>query len=103
MSVAVRSSKWPYSVKEPIDSGAVLNYGIDWSDWLPVGATIKTATWTITGGVEAHSAVIAAVTYVWLSVASGATEVRATVRITLDTAPVTLRDERTLILAVKER
>lgn len=103
MTIAVAANKWPYRVKEPIDSGAVLNYGIDWTDWLPDGATIQTATWTIEGGDEEYSATVDNVTYVWLSVTSGATAVQATVHITLDTAPVALEDERTLILTVKDR
>jgi hypothetical protein len=103
MTVIVKSTAWPYRVKEPIDSGAVLNYGIDWGDWLPEGATIQSATWTVTGGSVVYSAVVDGVTYIWLSVTSGATKVRATVHIILDTAPVALEDERTLVLVVKER
>jgi hypothetical protein len=103
MTIDVKSTKWPYTAKEPIDSGAKLNYGIDWSSWLPEGATIQTATWALTGGTEVHRAIIDGVTYIWLSVDSGATQVEATVHITLDTAPVALEDERTLILNVKER
>jgi len=103
MTVMVKSTAWPYRVKDPIDSGAVLNYGIDWSDWLPVGAAIQAATWVVTGGSAVHSAVVDSVTYVWLNVTSGAASVTATVHITLDTAPVALEDERTLLLTVKER
>jgi len=103
MTVIVKSSAWPYKVKEPIDSGSKLNYGIDWSDWLPVGSTIQTATWTITGGTAVYSVVVDGVTCVWLSVTPGAAQVKATVHIVLDTAPVALEDERTLILIVKER
>jgi len=103
MTVTVKSTQWPYKVKEPIDSASVLNYGIDWSDWLPTGATIQTATWTVTGGSSTHSAIVDGVTYVWISVTAGATQVSATVHITLDTAPVALEDERTLVLTVKER
>lgn len=103
MTISVAANKWPYRVKEPIDSGAVLNYGIDWTDWLPEGATIQTATWTIVGGDEEYSAVVDHVTYVWISVTSGSTEVQATVHIALDTSPVALEDERTLLLTVRER
>lgn len=103
MTVIVKSANWPHKVKEPIDPGAKLNYGIDWSDWMPEGSAIVSATWVITGGAELHSVAIAGIAYVWLSVTTGATEVRATVHITLDTAPVALEDERTLILTVKER
>lgn len=119
MTIAVAANKWPYRVKEPIDSGAVLNYGIDWTDWVPDGATIQTATWTVVGGAEEHSAIINQIpdpsdltgvavldvehTYIWLSVETGATEVKATVHIALDTTPVAVEDERTLILRVQER
>ncbi len=30
------------------DSGAVLDYGIDWSDWMPTDDSISSSTWTIT-------------------------------------------------------
>ncbi len=103
MTILVSAQKWPYRVKEPIDSGAVLNYGIDWTEWLPVGSSIQSATWTVVGGTAVYSIVVNPVTYVWLSVEVDATEVQATVHITLDTAPVALEDERTLILDVKER
>lgn len=103
MTIPVAANKWPYRVREPIDPGAVLNYGIDWSDWIPEGATIQTATWTITGGAEEHSAIVDNATYIWLSVTTGAASVEATVHITLDTAPVSLEDERTLILTVGNR
>ena len=103
MAIPVASNKWPYRVKEPIDSSAVLNYGIDWTDWLPEGATIQTTTWAITGGAAEYSVTVDNVTYVWLSVTAGATEVQANVHIMLDTSPVALEDERTLVLTVKER
>lgn len=117
MSITVKS--WPHTVKEPIDPGAVLGYGIDWTLWVPAGATIQTATWAITGGVEEGSQILheipdpddptgvatipAEQTLVWLSVAAEAKTVRATVHIVLDTAPVALEDERTLILTVQDR
>jgi hypothetical protein len=119
MAISVTASKWPYQVKEPIDPNSVLNYAIDWSEWVPGGSTIVTATWTIVGGVEEWSTIVhqipdpddptgvatipAEQTLVWLSVAAEAKTVRATVHIVLDTAPVALEDERTLILTVKDR
>lgn len=103
MAITVVSTKWPYSVKEPIDPGAVLNYGIDWTEWLPVGASLHAAVWTVVGGVVEHSAIVDGTTLIWLSVEPEAFQVSATVHITADTAPVALEDERTLILNVKER
>ena len=29
------------------DPSAILSYTLDWSEWLPVGTTISTSTWTI--------------------------------------------------------
>jgi hypothetical protein len=119
MTIAVAANKWPYQVKEPIDSGVVLNYGIDWTDWVPAGSAIVTATWTIVGGSEEGSTIVhqipdpadptgvamldVAQTIVWLSVSPGSTQVQATVHIKLDALPVALEDERTLVLTVKER
>lgn len=103
MAIDVKSTAWPYRVKEPIDSRAVLDYALDWSDWLPTGATISTATWTVVGGTAISSAIAEGLTTVWISVTPGATAVEATVHITLDTSPVALEDERTLLLTVKER
>lgn len=103
MTVTVKSNAWPYKVKESIDSGDVLNYGIDWNDWLPTDAAIQTATWAVTGGTAVHSTVVAGVTYVWLSVTVGATKIQATVHVTLDTSPIPLQVERTLIITVKEK
>lgn len=33
----------------PKDPDAVLDYGIDWSDWLVAGDTITASTWTVSG------------------------------------------------------
>lgn len=103
MAIDVKSTAWPYRVKEPIDPGAVLDYALDWSDWLPAGATISTATWTVVGGTAISSAIAEGSTTVWISVTPGATAIEATVHITLDTTPVALEDERTLLFTVKER
>lgn len=103
MAIDVKSTAWPHRVKEPMDSGAILDYALDWSVWLPEGSTIMEATWVVVGGAAVSSTIIGSQTKVWLSVTPGSTEVQATVHITLDTVPVALEDERTLILKVKER
>lgn len=103
MTINVKSEEWPYNVEEPIDPSAVLNYGIDWSDTLPIGSAIQTATWNVIGGTEEHSYVSGAQTIIVISVNPGAVQVEATVHVTLDTSPIALEDERTLILEVKDR
>jgi hypothetical protein len=106
MTVVVKSTGWPYRVKEPFDSGAKLSYGIDWTDWLPEGASIVSSTWAIVGGVELHRTHVDGVAYVWIEAAAetvAGDTIEMTNHIILDTAPVGLEDERTLILKVKER
>ena len=36
------------SFQVPISPDAKLDYGVDWSSWLPTGVTIATSTWAIT-------------------------------------------------------
>lgn len=119
MTIEVSANKWPYKVKEPLDPNAVLDYCIDWTDWVPEGSGIDTATWTVVGGTKVNSVVIHQIpdpsdltgltmldveqTIVWLSVTSGSTEVQATVHVVLNTSPVALEDDRTLIFKVMER
>jgi hypothetical protein len=55
----------PTYIKDP---DAVLDYGFDWSDWLAVGETIKTSTWTVpTGITKDSSANSTTATSVWIS------------------------------------
>lgn len=103
MTVTVKSSSWPYKVKEPIDPKAVLNYGIDWTDWLPTDALIDTSTWVAVGGTVEHSTHADGIAYVWVSSGVVGSTITLTNHIVLDTVPVALEDERTLLLKVKDR
>lgn len=103
MTVTVKSSAWPFKVKEYIDPQAVLNYGIDWTDWLPTDAAISTSTWVAVGGTVEHSTHADGIAYVWVSSGVVGSTITLTNHITLDTAPIALEDERTLILTVKDR
>jgi len=53
------------------DPDADLDYGIDWSDWLPDGDSVQTSTWIITGPDSTLVAGVTSVdgnqTTVWLS------------------------------------
>lgn len=50
------------------DPDAVLDYFIDWEDWLePYSDTLASATWTLTGGiVEKSSSITDTVATIWL-------------------------------------
>lgn len=37
------------------DVDAVLDFGVDWSDWLDTGETISTSTYTVTAGITKDS------------------------------------------------
>jgi hypothetical protein len=55
----------PTYIKDP---DAVLDYGFDWSDWLAIGETIATSTWTVpTGITKDSSSNSTTATVVWMS------------------------------------
>jgi len=109
MSVIVAANRWPYQVRLPVDPSiqpphALPPYGIDWNDWMPDGAdpNLLSATWSATNATIVYQVVIAGVAYVWIAAAI-APAVSLTCRVALAVAPVTLSDDRTLLLRVKER
>jgi hypothetical protein len=109
MSVVVAAKAWPYRVKLPVDPSivppqALPPYGIDWNDWLPEGTdpSLLSAIWLVENATLVHHVMVAGVAYVWFSEAIAPT-VSLTCRVTLDVAPVTIGDDRTLLIPVKER
>ena len=92
-------ARWPYRVRQPMDGDAVLDYAIDWSDWLAVGEAISAATWTVSGATKGTSSVDAGVATVWLSAPTG-TEITATCSVQTDSGR---KDDRTLLITVAER
>ena len=91
-------STWPYTLRTSMDPDAVLDYAIDWSDWLSVGETITAADWTVTGATKGTTSVTDGVCVVWLSAPTG-TQISAACKVTTDGGRV---DERTLIIPVSE-
>jgi hypothetical protein len=85
------------------DPNAVLDYEIDWTDWLTGGETISTATWTVSSGItkdsESNSTTKAKV---WLSGGTAGTTYTATNRITTNSTPART-DERTIEIRVEQR
>lgn len=84
------------------DPSAVLDYAIDWSDWLQVGETIASSTWTITpsGLVQNTESETTQVATVWLSGGTDGTQYTVTNHITTSSART---DERSLTITVRQR
>lgn len=90
------------SLTMPIkDPDAVLDYAIDWSDWLQSGETISTSAWTVqtglTAGSTGNNGTIASI---WLSGGTAGTTYTATNRITTNQGRT---DDRTLRIPVESR
>jgi hypothetical protein len=89
------------------DPDATLDYAIDWSEWLPDGDALSTATWTVTGADAAltvagspapsHAAGIATA---WLTGGTDRVDYRVTCRVTTTGGRV---DDRSILVRVRER
>jgi len=80
------------------DVDAILDYQIDWSDWLG-SDTIATSTWTIPSGITQDSATNTNTTAtVWLSGGTAGTAYTLTNRIT--TAAGRTQDQSIVILVI---
>jgi len=84
------------------DPDAVLDYQIDWSNWLD-GDTIATSSWTVPAGIikESDSETTEAAT-IWLSGGTAGTSYECVNRITTANDPVRI-DDRTITIRVQER
>lgn len=96
--MSIAALRWP--AKDPADH---LDFSIDWSDQLAIGAapdTISTVVWTVpaglTAGVQSHAAGVATT---WLSGGAAGTEYVVTCRITTAAGRIIERSAR---LAVRE-
>jgi hypothetical protein len=83
------------------DPDAVLNYVMDWSDWLDSGETISTSTWTVDSGLtedsETETTTTATIT---LSGGTVGSRYRVTNRITTSGSQT---DDRSFFVDVVER
>jgi hypothetical protein len=95
-------STWPHKVPEAKDPEAVLDYVIDWSDWLAAGEVVVDSIWTLEGdavlGVDTFTDETATA---WVS--GGTTTFHLTNSITTSSVPVARQDQRTLIIKVKDK
>jgi hypothetical protein len=98
----VSISKWPYKLATPKDPDAVLDYQIDWSDWLADGESITDSEWIVTGATIDSEESTATVSTAWLSGGVVGTMISLTNRITTDNTPARV-DDRTLTIKVVSR
>lgn len=95
-------STWPYKVAEPKDPNAVLDYLIDWSDWLGVGETLLSSEWAMNGDATVVRATHTDTTAtVWVSGGTGTFTV--TNSITTTSVPVARQDDRSLVIKVRNK
>jgi hypothetical protein len=88
----------PTYIKDP---DAVLDYGFDWSDWLAVGETIATSTWTFPAGITQDSANNSTTsTGVWVS---GGTVGQTYEIVNHIITSAGRKDDRTLMILVLQR
>lgn len=84
------------------DPSAVLDYSMDWSDWLAADESIATYDVTVSGVTKDSQSRAGAVVTAWLSGGVAGTVGSATFRITTNSVPART-DERTIYLRVQER
>lgn len=82
------------------DPDAVLDYSIDWGDWLPVGDSITAASSTATGCVVNSTTVAGSKVVMWISGGTAGVAASAKARITTAQGRT---DERTIYLRIKQR
>ncbi len=88
----------PTFVKDP---DAVLDYTVNWSDWLATGETISTSAFTVDSGITKDSESNTTTTgTVWLSGGTAGTRYEVTHRITTSDSRT---DDRTFFVQVAER
>jgi len=89
------------------DPDAVLDYGIDWSDWLDTD-TIATSTWSISGGESPADLTINSTdntdttTTVWLSGGTPKRNYTLTNHITTASSPAR-QDDRSIAIKVRQK
>lgn len=83
------------------DPGAVLDYGFDWSDWLGIGETISTSSWTVPLGItNVSDSKTNTLTTIWVSGGTNGTDYSLVNHIKTN---ANREDERTHIIKVRNR
>jgi hypothetical protein len=87
-----------------IDPDAKLDYGRDWSAWLPTGTTIASSTWIITptGPTLSNGSNSSTATVIYVNGCTAGVTYTLTNRITVSGA-VERTDDRSMTLVCRER
>ena len=85
------------------DPDAILDYYIDWSDWLTGSEVLASSTWTVpTGIVKDSDGNSDTVTQIWLSGGTVGRVYRVINHIKTNSSPVR-EDDRTLTIRISEK
>ena len=85
------------------DPDAVLDYSIDWSDWLTGSEVIATSTWTVPSGITKDSdSNNDTLTVIWLSGGTAGVTYRLVNHIKTDSSPVR-EEDRSISIYILER
>lgn len=85
------------------DPDAVLDYSVDWSDWLATDEVISTSTWAASDGITIEtSGKTDTFATVWLSGGTAGVTYSLVNTITTNNTPARI-DERTISIKVQER
>jgi len=88
----------PVKYKDP---GANLDYSFDWEDWLAVGETISTSSWSVSAGITKGSETDTdTTTTVWLTGGTAGTAYTITCTVTTSTGRI---DDRSMTIKVINR
>lgn len=83
------------------DPSAVLDYRVDWTDWLGQSETIVSSSWTVPSGINKDSDTIGdGKATIWLSGGTRGQDYTLTNRIATNAARV---DERSIVIMVRSR
>jgi hypothetical protein len=85
------------------DPDAVLDYSIDWSDWLTGSEVITVSTWTVPSGITKDSdSNDDTQTVIWLSGGTAGNTYKIVNHIETDSSPVR-KDDRSISVYIVER
>ena len=82
------------------DPAAVLDYSLDFTDWLVEGEVLTAASWSVPGGLTKDSDTFSSTsTTVWLSDGTVGTDYTVTAQV----STATRTDERSVLIKVRNR
>jgi len=83
------------------DPDAVLDYSVDWGDWMESSETLSVSTWVVPSGITKDSDTITGTeAVIWLSGGTAGSMYDLTNRVTTDASRT---DDRTITVYVRQR